>query len=562
MTHFYLTALATALLTATTATAQTAQRPRAHAVRVTAPQAQRANIQLHAVANEANTTYTPTVDTLISQQPAGTLHDNYYRTGTCFVNSMGYVQQDVVRDGILSRVVEAQDGKTLYIYNPLCAYSSKAWIKATRTVGDTIEVKLPQYIVHYDNAEQGDDAYLFKLKPIKGDEGYTFIPDDDQTAKFIWRNDTLTFINTTKDSKILGMCTPQGEWSGNGDYVWTQAPYTGTLTQPTDPTKAQTYAMEYVESGQGYGRIKRVVFEGDQVYVAGIDPQLPNAWIKGTREGDQITFNGHQFLGIDPKTETFRFFEPAATDLVTEGDDSYVDIVGLADDITLTYDANEQSFETDVNDILLVNQGYRTLNQAYTYEGPIFSPWTEEPATPDPVEQLTYEPYDATAGYGLITFIPSEYLYDAEAEEYDQLLNADKMYFNIYIDGQLQTFRPTDYWALDSAMTNIPFDFTDNYDFIPYYGMYNIRTHFAQPCTHIGVQVVYAAGGEVRKSRITYIGGDGNEVDDATIAGITNAQAGTAASSVPTTYYDLQGRRVMHPHKGLYITNTGRKVTF
>lgn len=572
MKNLYVT-LATALLTATVATAQ----PKCHFTGRTLTtqgkamnrlfkqqgstllkqQSKRANIVLHALDDEAQVVYTPTVDSLISQQPAGTLHDNYYRSGTCFINNMGYVERDVVKDGLVSRVVEAADGKTVYIYNPLCAYTSKAWIKGTRTQGDTIEVKLPQYLVHYDDAEKGDDAYMFKLKPVKGENGYTFVPDDDQTARFTWRNDTLSFVNTTKDSKLLGMCTPKGEWSGNGDYVWSQTPFVGTMVQPADAQAATTYAMEYVESGQEYGRIKRVTIEGNEVFVAGLDPQLPNAWIKGTINGSEVTFKGHQFLGIDSATETFRFFEPAATNRVDFDNDYYIDIVGLADEMSLTYDADAQTFEAAKEDVMLVNQGYKALNQAYAYEAPIMQPWTEQPATPDAVDQLAYTPYDESAGYGLISFIPMEYKYNEETEEYDELLDANKMYFNVFVDGQLMTFKPADYWALDADMTNIPFDFTDNYDFVPYYGQYNIRTHFTTPCTHIGVQVVYTGGGEVHKSPVVYIGGDGNEVDDDVVAGVNQVETKGAK---PVVYYDLQGRRVMQPTKGLFITSDGRKV--
>lgn len=40
----------------------------------------------------------------------------------------------------------------------------------------------------------------------------------------------------------------------------------------------------------------------------------------------------------------------------------------------------------------------------------------------------------------------------------------------------------------------------------------------------------------------------------------TGVHATTAPAIVPTSYYDLQGRRVNHPSHGVYVTNTGRKV--
>ena len=43
-----------------------------------------------------------------------------------------------------------------------------------------------------------------------------------------------------------------------------------------------------------------------------------------------------------------------------------------------------------------------------------------------------------------------------------------------------------------------------------------------------------------------------------TITAIDGVDVVTPAE--PTRYYDLQGRRVMNPTKGIFITNTGRKV--
>lgn len=40
----------------------------------------------------------------------------------------------------------------------------------------------------------------------------------------------------------------------------------------------------------------------------------------------------------------------------------------------------------------------------------------------------------------------------------------------------------------------------------------------------------------------------------------TGVHATTAPATVPTSYYDLQGRRVSQPSHGVYVTNTGRKV--
>ena len=46
--------------------------------------------------------------------------------------------------------------------------------------------------------------------------------------------------------------------------------------------------------------------------------------------------------------------------------------------------------------------------------------------------------------------------------------------------------------------------------------------------------------------------------DDGTTTGIRDVQTGRNSAIV---YYDLQGRRVMYPSKGVYITN-GKKIIF
>lgn len=551
--------MATALL-ATAATAATPVRKTIHraAPKVTTP-ATRSLYKAHALSSD--NVYTPTVDTLISNQPTGTLHANQYRSGVSFVNNMGYVEKDIARDGIVSHIVEAEDGKTVYIYNPLCAFSTKAWIKGTRTVGDTIEVKLPQYLTHYDNPEMGDDSFLFRMRPVKNDDNQlTFLPDDDQTVKFTWRNDTLAFVNTTADSRILGMATTAGEWGGFGDYVWQQTSFDATTIQPSSTEGKQKYAMEYLESGQVYGRIKDVVFEGNKVYIQGMDPTLPEAWIVGEINGKEAIFKGDQYLGIDPKSETFRFFEPAAVNRVEFGegeDDYYLEVTGLADEMTLTYNADTKSLSSE--DVMLINQGKNALNALYTYEEPDFSFWQEEAIQPEAVTELAYDRYDESVGYGVIRFIPYEYAYNEETKDYDRLLDTRNMYYNIYIDDQLYAFTPDQYFGLDKVMTDIPFDYSDQLDFVVYGGQYNIMTHFKNEVKYIGVQVVYNVAGQQLKSDIAYIGGDGNEINPDDVQGIN--QTTVSLNKASNVLYDLTGRRVVRPVKGgIYINANGKKL--
>ena len=54
-----------------------------------------------------------------------------------------------------------------------------------------------------------------------------------------------------------------------------------------------------------------------------------------------------------------------------------------------------------------------------------------------------------------------------------------------------------------------------------------------------------------------------NHVRSITIGGPTTGIEDTVAESTEAEeYYDLQGRRVMNPTKGIYVTKSGKKVLF
>ena len=284
------------------------------------------------------------------------------------------------------------------------------------------------------------------------------------------------------------------------------------------------------------------------------------AWIVGEINGKEAIFKGHQYLGIDPKSETFRFFEPAAVNRVETGegeDDYYLEVTGLADEMTLTYNADTKSLSSE--DVMLINQGKNALNALYTYEEPDFSFWQEEAIKPAAVTELAYDRYDESVGYGVIRFIPYEYAYNKETKDYDRLLDTRNMYYNIYIDDQLYAFTPDQYFGLDKVMTDIPFDYSDQLDFVIYGGQYNIMTHFKNEVKYIGVQVVYNVAGQQLKSDIAYIGGDGNEINPDDIQGIN--QTTVSLDKGNNVLYDLTGRRVVRPVKGgIYINANGKKL--
>lgn len=558
MRHLY-TAFAAALIASSAATAQTAATrnvrltPTKQAIALAKKSNFRPAVKLGSTAasgkhfNVASTTGTTTTAPIIDAQPEGKLHANFYFSGESFVNMMGYEAQ-LPFDGIWGKIVEAPDNKTIYINNPIGAYYSDAWIKGERTTGDTIEVKLPQQFVHEEYDGMSNDAWLYKLVPVKveqdGETYTTFKPDStSQTVKYVWRNDSIVLVNTTQDSKLLGMCTEEGEWYGYGDYIQQYTVFDQQPVAPKDETKATQMSITYYDSGQRYGRVKKAVREGNDIYIAGLNENIPSGWAKGTISGNKATFSGHQYMGLDTVTASYAFFEPVSRSMVWDSEigDS-IESLTLADAITFAYDADKGTLSTDST--FVANQGYKMFNQVFTYDGATIEPWTEKAATPLAVDASTmsYMPFSEEYGYGLLAFAPSEF----DADGY--ILDANKLYYSIYLDDDVLTIDPDDYTLFPYETTEIPFTYSDMLDFVNYAGLWQVYT-FVTGIDRIGVQMIYKGGGEVRKSAITYI--SATDEDPSAVSNV--AQTGKVAG---VTYTDLSGRRVSRPGKGLFIQTT------
>lgn len=558
MRHLY-TAFAAALIASSAATAQNAATrnvrltPNKQAIALAKKSNFRPAVKLGSTAasgkrfNVASTTGTTTTAPIIDAQPEGKLHANFYFSGESFVNMMGYEAQ-LPFDGIWGKIVEAPDNKTIYINDPIGAYYSDAWIKGERTTGDTIEVKLPQQFVHEEYDGMSNDAWLYKLVPVKveqdGETYTTFKPDStSQTVKYVWRNDSIVLVNTTQDSKLLGMCTEEGEWYGYGDYIQQYTVFDQQPVAPKDETKATQMSITYYDSGQMYGRVKKAVREGNDIYIAGLNENIPSGWAKGTISGNKATFSGHQYMGLDSVTASYAFFEPVSRSMVWDSEigDS-IENLTLADAITFAYDADKGTLSTDST--FVANQGYKMFNQVFTYDGATLEPWTEKAATPLAVDASTmsYMPFSEEYGYGLLAFAPSEF----DADGY--ILDANKLYYSIYLDDDVLTIDPDDYTLFPYETTEIPFTYSDMLDFVNYAGMWQVYT-FVTGIDRIGVQMIYKGGGEVRKSAITYI--SATDEDPSAVSNV--AQTGKVAG---VTYTDLSDRRVSRPGKGLFIQTT------
>lgn len=143
-------------------------------------------------------------------------------------------------------------------------------------------------------------------------------------------------------------------------------------------------------------------------------------------------------------------------------------------------------------------------------------------------------------GFGYVTFdIP---MLNTDG----MLLDSNKLYYNVYINGDKFTLYPDEYHMLKEEITDIPYDFTDahgglNGD-ITIEGSLRTFILFSEGIESVGAQSFYVDGDKVYYSKL---------VEENVSGAINDVKQDTTI--VEETYIDLAGRRVITPEKGVYI---------
>lgn len=127
-------------------------------------------------------------------------------------------------------------------------------------------------------------------------------------------------------------------------------------------------------------------------------------------------------------------------------------------------------------------------------------------------------------------------------------LNVNDLYYTIYVNDEPWEFEPEGehYVGLTGPTYEIPFDVNNNYDIFAYDYTMRFVTIDVTGADKIGVQSVYKYGGVTTKSQIIST----TEFVDYDDSGIESVGSDVVVSE---TYYDLNGRKVENPAKGVFI---------
>ena len=309
------------------------------------------------------------VPTVIEDQPDGDLR-LYHRSGwvvreveKSYTVEEGESPYELVyeqQNGTLS-IVFAPDNK-VYIQRPVSWSYYNGWVEGTLSDdGKTITVPMGQYIAYTKSLEMAVQVGVF----VYDDAENTYFYDETIDEMTYTINDDGSITQEyTNEYVILGTMNRafgdvfqylDYEWLQAGDYASVYYPATEQPESPPEGLVTEVYHLTTATNdGMAWDPYHMVVamgFDGEDAWLQGICPYLPQAWIKGKRDGNTITFPNTQLLG---SYEVLLYFKCAEVDAIT-GNTTQKDMVLTFDGVD-TYTTFDYIFITaDKSNLFFLN---------------------------------------------------------------------------------------------------------------------------------------------------------------------------------------------------------------
>lgn len=436
----------------------------------------------------------------ITQQPTGTLHDNLYRFSASYEASQLGKGVFTLSDGVVSAIVEGDDGY-LYLRDPFSRFAYGSWIKG-RLEGDTVTFDFPQFMYSEQSGGYTLDCYASRM--VLSDDASTFVLDPDrQDMKFLWKDGCLTQL---EEDPVLGMSTWVPElgnmwfWVGYADYNIRIEPLKRQVINLPDEVETESYMLCFWpdDDTEDY-RMTDVVFDRQDLYMNNLSNTNPQAWIRGSYDGEELRFYSNDYLGISFRMNGYdpdqHIFSKTAREVKT-----YAESGSYQSDYYPTDYIDFQRDEAGIlhsDSVLAANAGTRRVYAEVIYRRPSLHRFIETAGTPsDPVFAYVSE-YSPTSGYGLMTISMPKLTTTG------QRMNLNELFYRIYLDDDMMTFYPDEYWYVNEPTMEMPYAHVDKRDFNIDVDLHRIF-YYQSGFDRIGVQMVYYGGGEENRSNIVY----------------------------------------------------------
>lgn len=484
----------------------------------------------------------PTKQGVITTPPAGT-ERHYY---------LDWLNDDPY-DGGLGLMPESHvdmtlvfaDGGDVYMPCPLARRTMPAWLKG-KLSDDGTRLTFPNAQTVY-HAVNEDVDYIFVSANLQGQGGPDAETDELYGFDIVFDIDPATGVMTPASDQLI--CPDVAIVSKAQVGMMYQH---GQLLRLTPAAliddHVQYYSMTYRDAETH--RMKEASVkgsledDGNTLYLKGLDPTYPQAWVKAVRQSDGQFWAGVQVLGYD--FSDYPYFL-----MCLDGEDMLRTFPLAYDEATGAY-----SFRHDTQSMACgyVQEGETSITTLHAYSDISLTPAQQSAARPQAPKVYTGIDGDMSC-YDNSSSSYTEFIFTADRRDTDgNVLNEDDLLFRVYSDGKPYTFTLAEYPKLKAGkdLTDIPYSYNDyNYFYKSDTKRYIYFEKTSEPKQTIGIELVYVKDGqELVSDRLVYDIATGHDTVVPAAIGQVNADKG---EPVAVLYYDLAGRRLQAPAKGVGV---------
>ncbi len=483
---------------------------------------------------------------IIRQQPEGELK-TYARSGMSYYKNWGEIIEEE-QTGFIMNIVFANDGKTVYMKDPITQVSAETWVKGTKE-GNKIIMPLYQTL---DFNKEGDYGVITSRLVRKSD--YVYVPDFEATNMTFTIDEATGVISldgTDNGDAIYGLVfTNNFQWNGFGDFESVYTPNSETTTIVPENLEKQDWIFSYNEEGKGaYLNVKVAVdSNNNKMYIAGFPMLEPEVAVVGTITGDKVVFESDQYLGKIKEMGAVAYFGGAKYRLEEIEYPGFGTIKKYRYDfmpnLEFAYDKEHQILSSKDNATFLINGGKPSVNIAYIIAGcdPKFNLNDGKAYQPKAPKFTLYEDFTAEEGcYNVEITVPTE---DIDG----RYILPENISYQIFVDknGEVipYTFLKSFHSKLEADMETVPYLFTDGLTIGQGASFLYI---YESGVDDIAIEIINTtAGQEIRSNRV-WAKKEHNGIDEQNMDGKEIKEV---------IYYTVNGVRVNTPVKGVNVVTT------
>ncbi len=458
----------------------------------------------------------------------------------------GFVTQafDATHGEILGSVVQMVQGDDGYVYLSHMAseYPVNTWNRFVRE-GDTLVMQGVQAI--YEEYDEDYEEYLtIYLAPMEvvvneNNVGTFVVPEDCRFVLNVGEDGSLT---SADPNMLLGVCvhTPDTSVEGNDVWIWKgfgdrdikMVPMTSTPVSLPEGLEVVNWVMtdEYVND------FVQVAIDGEDFYVCGLDRSLPDAWVKGKIADGKVTFPSGQYLGADMDIYYYSYFCGADFFDSTDEEGNAYRSCSMAESAVFAYDAENGQLTKERG--YIINSTEKDLFPLYFYEDVTIGLQHRNPeAAPEAPYGIEY--YESDWGNSIWFMLPN---IDVDGN----ILMVDNLYYEVYVNGELQYFDLVDEdWNVVNT-SRIPYYYQDREDFWVEGEDHTVYVYYDGEVKNVGLRSIYVnENGEDVYSGMSYWGD---------VSSVEEVPGGYSLSSVK--WFDMQGRAISSCARGVAVKVT------